>query len=161
MLILERGGRLATAIVVMAGLIFAPYAFADDEDDVMAVIQQYGDLEGDLYAQANLFRADRDYIQGGFRRTDQAKNMAIQIANRKANEAANGGKTMFITTIEGERVKIIGNVAVASFVRVFSTYPHNQPANPPSPPTWVSLVLVKEGGRWGITHTHQSPVSGN
>jgi len=39
---LERGSRLSTLIIVMAGLVFAPFAFADDEDDVMAVINQYG-----------------------------------------------------------------------------------------------------------------------
>ena len=32
MLNLERGSRLTTLIVVLAGMIFAPYAFADDAD---------------------------------------------------------------------------------------------------------------------------------
>ncbi len=161
MLSLERGSRLITLIVVLAGLIFAPYAFADDEDDVLAVVHKYGDTEGDLATQAKLMRADRVYITGGFRQTDEAKNMATQMAARQASEAVNGGKTKFMTMIEGPVIRVYGNVAVASFVRVFNTIPHNQPANPPGQPIWVTLVLVKEGGEWGIAHTHQSPAGGN
>lgn len=161
MLNIERGGRLTTLIMVLAGLIFAPYAFADDKDDVMAVVMQYGNLEGDLAAQAKLMRSDRVYIAGGFRQTDEAKNMSIQMAGRQAAEAANGGKTKFIVNVEGPVIAVYGNVAVASFVRVFNTIPHNKPPNPPSPATWVTLVLVKEGGKWGIAHTHQSPAGGN
>ena len=87
--------------------------------------------------------------------------MAIQMAAREASEAVNGGKTRFITTIEGPIVRVYGNVAVASFVRIFNTFPHNQPANPPGTPNWVTLVLVKESGRWSIAHTHQSPTVQN
>ena len=158
---LQRGSRLTTLIVVLTGLIFAPYAFADDEDDVLAVVHKYGDTEGDLATQAKLMRADRVYITGGFRQTDEAKNMATQMAARQASEAVNGGKTKFMTVIEGPVVRVYGNVAIASFVRVFNTFPHNQPPNPPGNPTWVTLVLVKEGGKWGIAHTHQSPAGGN
>jgi len=154
------GARLGTLILVLAGLLFAPYAFADDEADVLAVIQQYGDLEDDLEAQAKMMRSDRVYITGGVRLTDEAKNMSIQIAARKAGEAVNGGKTKFISIIESPKVAIYGNVAVASFVRIFSVFPHNQPPNQGSP-IWVTLVLVKEGGEWGIAHTHQSPAGGN
>jgi hypothetical protein len=161
MQILERGSRLGTFMVILAGLIFAPFAIADDEDDVLAIVYQYGNLEGDLEAQSKLMRADRVYITGGFRQTDEAKNMAIQMAVRKAGEAAAGGKIKFISTIEGPVVRVYGNVAVASFVRVFNTFPPNQPANPPGTPTWVTLVLVKDGGKWGIAHTHQSPTAGN
>jgi len=158
---LQRGSRLTTLIVVLTGLIIAPYAFADDEDDVLAVVHKYGDTEGDLATQTKLMRADRVYITGGFRQTDEAKNMATQMAARQASEAVNGGKTKFMTMIEGPVIRVYGNVAVASFVRVFNTIPHNQPPNPPGNPTWVTLVLVKEGGEWGIAHTHQSPAGGN
>ncbi len=161
MLNLERGSRLTTLIVVLAGLIFAPYAFADDEDDVLAVVMQYGDLEGDLDAQAKMMRDDRVWISVGIRRSDEARNMSIQKAGRKASEAVNGGKTIFMTEIESPLVSVYGDVAVASFVRIFNTIPHNQPPNPPGQPTWVTLVLVKEGGKWGIAHTHQSPAGGN
>jgi hypothetical protein len=160
MLIIERSSRITTLIVVLAGLIFAPYAFADDADDVLAVIQQYGDLEGDLDSQAKMMRDERVWIAGGIRRTDDAKNMAIQKAGRKAGEAVNGGKTVFITEIEAPKIAVYGNVAVASYMQVYNVIPHNQPANQGTP-TWVTLVLVKEGGEWGIAHTHQSPVGGN
>ena len=156
-----RGSRLTAMLALLAGLILAPYALADDEDDVLALIHQYGELEGDLAAQSELMRDDRIYITGGVRQTNNAKNMAIQMATREAIEAATGGKVRFITTIESPHVAIYGNVAVASFIRIFNTYPHNQPPNPPGTPNWVTLVLVKEGGEWGIAHTHQSPAGGN
>ncbi len=161
MLNLERGSRLTTLIAVLAGLVLAPYALADDEDDVLAVIYQYGELEDDLDAQAKMMRDDRVFIAGGVRLTDEAKNMAIQMANRAAGEAANGGKTKFITTIESPVVAVYGDVAVASFVRIFNVFPHNQPPGPAGTPNWVTWVLVKEGGEWGIAHTHQSPAGGN
>jgi len=161
MLIFQRVSRLNISIAVLAGLVFSPYALADDEDDILTVVNQYGELEGDLATQAGLMRDDRVFITGGVRQTDAAKNMAIQMANRQAGEAANGGKTKFITTIESPMVAVYGDVAVASFVRIFNTYPHNKPANPPSPPNWVTLVLVKERGDWKIAHTHQSPAGGN
>ena len=148
-------------LLVLSALMLAPPVSADDADDVLALVKQYGDLEGDLNAQAQLMRNDRVFIAGGTRQTDQAKNMAIQVANRQASEAVNGGKTRFITTIESPIVRVYGNVAVASFVRIFNTYPHNQPANPPSTPNWVTLVLVKEAGEWAIAHTHQSPAGQN
>ena len=151
--------RLGT-LIVLAGLMFAPYAFADDKDDILAVVQQYGDLEGDLAAQAKLMRDDRVYIVGGARQTDEAKNMSIQMAVRQATEAVNGGKTKYITIIESPVVAIYGHVAVASFVRTFTIFPSGL-APIFGGPTWVSLVLVKEGGEWGIAHTHQSPAGGN
>jgi len=159
MSILKRGGRFSTLIVALAGLVFAPLAFADDKDDVMAFIDQYGELEDDLAAQAKMMRDDRVMI-AGVRRTDNAKNMEIQMAGRKAGEAVNGGKTRFITTIESPHIAIYGNTAVASFIRIFSVYPHNQPSDGGSP-NWVTLVLVKEGGDWGIAHTLMSPAGGN
>jgi hypothetical protein len=157
---LERGCRLITLLFVVSGLIFAPNAFADDEDDVLAIVYQYGDLENDLEAQANLMRPDRIYITGGLRQTDEAKNMANQIAGRQAGEAVNGGKTEFVTTIEGPIVSVHGNVAIASFVRWWNVYPHNQ-ASVLTTPTWVTLVLIKEDNAWLIKHTHQSPLRGN
>jgi len=157
---LNRGSRLTTLIVAMCGLILASNAFADDEDDVLAIVYQYGDLENDLEAQAKLMRSDRVYITGGLRQTDEAKNMANQIATRKAGEAMNGGKTEFVTTIEEPLVSVHGNVAIASFARWWNVYPHNQSAVL-SAPTWVTLVLIKEDDEWLVKHTHQSPVRGN
>ena len=159
MSIVKRGGHLGTLIVALAGLVFAPLAFADDKDDIMAFIDQYGELEDDLAAQSKMIRDDRVMITG-IRQTDNAKNMEIQMAGRKAGEALNGGKTRFITTIESPHVAVYGNTAVASFVRIFNVYPHNQ-APDGGQPQWVTLVLVKEGGDWAIAHTHMSAADGN
>jgi hypothetical protein len=160
MMNIERGSRITALIFVLAGLMFAPNIFADDMSDVMEIIYQYGDLENDLEAQAKLMRSDRVFIAQGIRQTDEAKNMANQIAGRKASESLNGGKTEFVTTIEGPVVSIHGDVAVASFVRWWNVYPHNQ-ASDTSPLTWVTLVLIKESSGWLIKHTHQSPVLGD
>ena len=132
---------------------------ADDMDDVMAVIEAYGNLEGDLAAQAELMHPDRVYITGGMRQTNESLNMRNQIATREAQEALNGGKTEFVTTIEDADISIHGDVAIASFVRWWNVYPANQ-APVLGAPTWVSLVLIKEGSGWLIKHTHQSPVRG-
>lgn len=153
-------GHLGTMTLILAGLVIAPFAAADDRDDVLAVIQQYGELEDDLQAQSRLMHSDRVFINAGVRQTDNANNMAIQMANREAGEKMNGGKTRFMTTIEGPLVSVHGNTAVASFVRWFNVYPANQ-APVTSPSQWVTLVLVKEGGDWRIVHTHQSPTAGN
>ena len=72
---------------------------ADDMDDVMAVIEAYGNLEGDLAAQAELMHPDRVYITGGMRQTNESLNMRNQIATREAQEALNGGKTEFLSLI--------------------------------------------------------------
>ena len=159
MSILKRGGSFTTLIVALAGLVFAPLALADDKGDIMAFVEKYGELEDDLAAQAKMIRDDRVMITG-IRRTDNAKNMQIQMAGRKAGEAVNGGKTRFITTIESPHIAIYGNTAVASFIRIFNVYPHNQPSDG-GDPQWVTLVLVKERGDWGIAHTHMSPAGGN
>ncbi len=159
MSILKRGGSFTTLIVALAGLVFAPLALADDKGDIMAFVEKYGELEDDLAAQAKMIRDDRVMITG-IRRTDNAKNMQIQMAGRKAGEAVNGGKTRFITTIESPHIAIYGDTAVASFIRIFNVYPHNQPSDG-GDPQWVTLVLVKERGDWGIAHTHMSPAGGN
>ena len=132
---------------------------ADDMDDVMAAIEAYGNLEGDLAAQAELMHPDRVYITGGMRQTNESLNMRNQIATREAQEALNGGKTEFVTTIEDADISIHGDVAIASFVRWWNVYPANQ-APVLGAPIWVSLVLIKEGSDWLIKHTHQSPVRG-
>ena len=155
----HRSGGLVMLLTIIAGVLFAPIAMADDHDSVLAFIKQYGELEGDLAAQAELMSDDRVFINGPVRQTDNARNMATQMAGREASERVNGGPTRFITSIEGPIVKVYGDVAVASFVRWFNTYPHNQPANPPGNLQWVTLVMVKDGRDWKITHTHQSPIN--
>ena len=154
MLIPKRSSHLSLLMAALVGLIIAPLALADDEADVLAFIHEYGELEDDLDAQGKLIRDDRVMITA-VRQSDNKKNMQIQKANRESGEAINGGKTKFVTTIEAPQVKLFGDVAVASFMRTFNVYPHNQPSVAGTP-QWVTLVLVKERGEWGIAHTHMS-----
>ena len=152
--------RLSIASLVASGIALPTLTFADDESDVMAMVYQYGNLENDLEAQADLMRSDRIHIANGMRQTNEAKNRATQVATRKAEEAANGGKTEFVTTIESPIVSIHGEVAIASFTQWWNIYPH-EGAPITSTPAWVSLVLTKEGSSWLVKHTHQSPLRGN
>ena len=159
MLNFVQGNRLVTMIVVLLSLALTPVAFAGEKEDVMAFVKKYADLENDLAAQAKLIRSDRVMITN-VRQSDQAKNLEIQLASRSAEEAMAGGKVKFITTVESPQVAIYGNTAVASFMRMFSVYPHGQePIH--TDPTWVTLVLVKDGRSWGIAHTHVSAVTAN
>ena len=151
---------LTVLSLVLVTFGYMPHALADDTDDVLAFIKQYGDLEGDLDAQSEMIRDDRVHIVAGLRRSDQALNMRLQKATRAANEALDGGKTIIITTIESPQVAIYGNVAVASYVQAYNNFPHNQ-RPVPGQPVWVTLVLVKEDGDWGIAHAHVSPTAGN
>ncbi len=160
MQILSKSNFLAVTSLLITSLIYTPYTLADDEDDVLAFIKQYGDLEEDLDTQSEMIRADRVHIVAGQRRSDQAVNLRLQRENRAANEALSGGKTRIITTIESPQVAIYGNVAVASYVQTYNFFPHNQPPTG-GQPVWITLVLVKEGGEWGIAHTHASPAGGN
>ena len=84
-----------TAILILAGLLFSINTLADDVSDVTKVVQQYGDLENDLAAQAKLMHPDRIYISGGIRQTDEAKNMAIQITGRKAGGVSQWRQNQF------------------------------------------------------------------
>jgi len=159
MLKLKQGNRLISLTVVLLGLALTPAAFAGDKEDVLDFVKKYADLENDLAEQAKLIRSDRVMITN-VRQSDQAKNLEIQLASRKANETVAGGKAKFITTVESPQVAIYGNVAVASFMRIFSVYPHAK-APIQTDPTWVTLVLVKDGGAWGIAHTHVSAITAN
>ncbi len=144
-------------LAAIALALFLPASLlADAHDDVLAVIMKYADLEGDLGRQAELIRPDRVMITG-LRQTDQARNLELQMAARAANEAADGGPAKWITEIEDPEVRIYGNVAVASMLRRFHIYPTGAaPIN--APPHWLTLVLVREGGSWGIAHAHLSPL---
>lgn len=159
MLNFRQSNRIIALIVVLLGLALTPAAFAGDEEDVLAFVMKYADLENDLVEQAKLIRSDRVMITD-VRQSDQAKNLEIQLASRKANEAVTGGKVKFITTVESPQVALYGNVAVVSFIRMFSVYSHGQ-APIQDDPTWVTLVLVKDGRSWGIAHTHVSAMTSN
>jgi len=142
-------------LFTISSLFIAPAAIADDADDVMAVVNQWAALEHDLEAQAELIRSDRIQVAGGVRQSDQAGNLAVQLANHEARSRIAGGEPKMIVRIESPMVRVYGNTAVVSFVRLFNVIPHNQPPNSGGA-SWFTLVLVKEGGDWGIAHSHVS-----
>lgn len=144
---------MASLTVALAG--FAATAQAAGHDEVMDVIMRYANLEGDLAEQAKLIRSDRVMITG-VRQSDQARNLEIQLAARKANEEVNG-KGRWITEIESPEIRMYGDTAVASMVRRFHIFaPGSAPIS--TPPHWLTLVLVREKGKWGIAHSHISPL---
>ena len=145
-------------LVAICAFFIAPDVLADDADDVMAVVNQWAALEHDLEAQAELIRSDRIQVAGGVRQTDQAGNLAVQLANHRARVRVAGGEPQMMVRIESPIVRVYGNTAVVSFVRLFNVIPHNQPPNPGGS-AWFTLVLVKDGGDWGIAHSHVSPTS--
>jgi len=127
-------GRTLSLLVASAAVLFAPMAFADDADDVMAVVQQWADTEADLTAQAKTIRADRVQVTG------------VKTA---------GGEPEMIVRIESPQVAVYGDTAVVSFIRLFNVIPYNSDPLPPNR-AWFTLVLVKERGSWGIAHSHVS-----
>ncbi|RLA34624.1 MAG: hypothetical protein DRR11_02280 [Gammaproteobacteria bacterium] len=148
-------GRTLSLLVASAAILFAPMAFADDADDVMAVVQQWADTEADLTAQAKTIRADRVQVTGGGRQSDQAGNLRVQLANHNARVKTAGGEPELIVRIESPQVAIYGDTAVVSFMRLFNVIPYNSDPLPTNR-AWFTLVLVKERGSWGIAHSHVS-----
>ena len=148
-------GRTLSLLVASVAILFAPLAFADDADDVMAVVQQWADTEADLVAQARLIRDDRVQVTGNGRQSDQAGNLRVQIANHNARVKTAGGEPEMIVRIESPQVAVYGDTAVVSFLRLFNVIPYNSDPVPQNR-AWFTLVLVKERGSWGIAHSHVS-----
>ncbi len=156
---MSKAKKLLASLTAIGLCTLASSALADDVDDVMALVNQYAATEGDLSAQTRIIRDDRVMIAGDVRQTDNKSNMAWQMATREANNRANGGPARWMVRVESPEVRVYGNAAVASFTRLMTIIPPNAaPIN--ATPQWVSLVLVKENGRWGIAHTHVSPIGG-
>lgn len=146
-------------------LLISPAAFADDEDDVRAVINQYIATEfSDLGKQATLMTDDREYITGGIRRTDNVANMRGQVAVQNRNKAMDPN-TQIIVTMEDLHLRMYDGVATASFLRFFNVIlsaeaiAAGRTANPNN--QIVSMVLAKVGRDWKIVQTHQSQLGGN
>ena len=149
--------KKASKLILMSILVCLPVlsVYADDEDDVLAVIHQWAALEQDLEAQAELVRDDRVQIGGGIRQSNQAQNLAVQLMNYEAMVDAMGGEPEMIVPIESPLIRIYVDTAVASFVRLFNISPPGERASPVSA-AWFSMVLIKERGEWKIAHHHVS-----
>ena len=144
--------NIITTLLLLAGPMSV---YADDEDDVMAVIYQWAALEQDLEAQAALVRDDRVQIGGGIRQTDQDQNLAVQLMNYNAMVESMGGEPEMIVRIESPLVRLYGDVAVASFVRLFNLVPPGERSQQVGA-AWFSMVLVREDNTWKIAHHHVS-----
>jgi ketosteroid isomerase-like protein len=148
-------------IIVMA-MFLSPIALSDnhssnrgDVSEVMAVIEKWAALESDLRAQAELIRDDRVQISQGIRQSDQAGNLAVQLLKHDARVEFWGGEPMMMVRIEDPLVRVYGDVAVASFMRLFDVAPPGERPGSTGK-AWFSLVLVKERGEWKIAHNHVS-----
>jgi hypothetical protein len=150
--------RMLSLLIAAVSIVASPLVYADDADDVMAVVNQWAALEGDLAEQAKLIRSDRVQIAGNGRQSDQAGNLKVQQANFNARARVAGGEPEMIVRLEAPQVAVYGDTAVVSFVRLFNVYPHNQDPLPGNR-AWFTMVLVKEGGDWGIAHSHVSGIN--
>ena len=148
-------GRTLSLVVASVAILFAPLAFADDADDVMAVVPPWADPDADLVTPGQLIRADRVQVTGNGRQSDQAGNLRVQIANHNARVKTAGGEPEMIVRIESPQVAVYGDTAVVSFMRLFNVIPYNSDPLPQNR-AWFTLVMVKEGGSWGIAHSHVS-----
>jgi ketosteroid isomerase-like protein len=155
---------ISSALLIITALFLSPLAFSNtlspdqgDVSDVLAVIEKWAELEHDLAAQAELVRDDRVQIGGGIRQSNQAENLAVQLLRYNALLETWGGEPEMIVRIEDPLVRVYGDVAVASFIRLFDIAPPREQAN--SDTAWFSMILVKDGGEWKIAHHHVSPAN--
>ena len=151
---------IAVVITTLSSLAASDTSSADrgDVSDVLAVIQKWAELEDDLEAQAELIRDDRVQVGGGIRQSNQAENLAVQLLRYNALVDLWGGEPDLMVRIEDPLVQIYGNVAVASFMRLFDVAPPGRQPNETGT-AWFSMVLVKENGEWKIAHHHVSPAN--
>ncbi len=159
--------RLSAAVSVLIALaLVSPIASAADADDVRAVVDQYLATEGDLGSQAKLMTDDRSFIAGGFRQTNNVRNMENQMAAARRNYRLDPNTRLSVTG-EDIIVRVIGDdAAVVSLYRFWTVLASadsvREGRNPQGPPNdAVTLVLEKMGRDWKIVHTHQSPIGGN
>ena len=141
-------------LVFLMGIIAS--ASANDESEVLSVIQKWAALESDLESQAGLIRDDRIQIAAGIRQTDQKSNLKVQIMNYEAGVKAAGGEPNLMVRIEDPIIRIYGDVAIASFVRLFNFAAYGERPNPPAK-AWCTMVLVKEENQWKIAQHNISP----
>jgi ketosteroid isomerase-like protein len=151
---------IAVVITTLSSLALSNTLSADrgDVSDVLAVIQKWAELEDDLEAQAELIRDDRVQVGGGMRQSNQAENLAVQLLRYNALLDLWGGEPDLMVRIEDPLVQIYGNVAVASFMRLFDVAPPGRQPNETGT-AWFSMVLVKENDEWKIAHHHVSPAN--
>jgi len=145
-----------TKLLILSVLIFSASTpvYSSEEDEVIRFIKEWASLEGDLDAQAALIRDDRVMIAGAEKWPDQKDNLLIQ-KERRAAILKRDPNWKIMQTIISPEVRVFGNVAVAHFIRRFDFIAGEGEISPPAFNN-ATIVLVKEKGKWGITHTHFS-----
>jgi len=66
-----------------------------------------------------------------------------------------GGEPQMVVRIEDPLIRVYGDTAVASFLRLFDVAPPRKLANATGR-AWFSMFLVKENDEWKIAHHHVS-----
>jgi len=94
-------------------------------------------------------------LGGGIRQTDQAKNLEVQIMRYDALVESWGGEPQMVVRIEDPLIRVYGDTAVASFLRLFDVAPPRKLANATGR-AWFSMFLGKENDEWKIAHHHVS-----
>ena len=147
-----------TKLLILSVLIFSASTpvYSSEEDEVIRFIKEWASLEGDLDAQAALIRDDRVMIAGAEKWPDQKDNLLIQ-KERRAAILKRDPNWKIMQTIISPEVRVYGNVAVAHFIRRFDFIAGEGEISPPAFNN-ATIVLVKEKGKWGITHTHFSQI---
>mgnify|MGYP005643585351 FL=1 len=130
--------------------------YSSQEEEVVEFIKNWAALEGDLDAQAQLIRDDRVMISGANKWPDQSDNLIIQKERRSAT-LKRDPNWKIIQTIISPEVRIYGNVAVAHFQRRFDFIAGEGEVSPPAFNN-ATMILVKDKGKWGISHTHFSQI---
>ena len=161
---------MRTVGLLLVALIFclvSSVVFADDQEDILTVIKEYSTHQatGDIAKQKEMMTADRTFVTGGRRLTDQVLNMQGQQAAQDRNRKRDPGAQVFVHAVD-PIVKVYGDAASASFYWHINTiwsaeFLDRAQGNPP--PGWgslvVTMVLAKENGVWKIAHTHLSPTN--
>ncbi len=147
-----------TKLLILSVLIFSASTpvYSSEEDEVIRFIKEWASLEGDLDSQAALIRDDRVMIAGAEKWPDQKDNLLIQ-KERRAAILKRDPNWKIMQTIISPEVRVFGNVAVAHFIRRFDFIAGEGEISPPAFNN-ATIVLVKEKGKWGITHTHFSQI---
>ena len=147
-----------TKLLILSVLIFSASTpvYSSEEDEVIRFIKEWASLEGDLDAQAALIRDDRVMIAGAEKWPDQKDNLLIQ-KERRAAILKRDPNWKIMQTIISPEVRVFGNVAVAHFIRRFDFIAGEGEISPPAFNN-ATIVLVKEKGKWGITHTYFSQI---
>jgi len=154
MLQLERGRRLATLIVVLTGLIFAPFTFADDADDVRAAIQQHyylfqaGDDPDTSLANFHLDDFTMFLADGGPLWETDFDTVAERMGATVDFPRINFRMTNF-------KAQMYDDVAVVTFYLV-GTVGEGDETRPVT--NRVSAVWIKTSGKWKEAHHHESPL---